>query len=133
MNEQQKTANRRCQAKTNGGRHCCAHVVSGTRYCPLHGNPQKAAELGRKGGLKNRHYLPLDEQPLPIPITATDVRCLLAEVMAQVRAGRLDPKIATTVAYLAGPLLKTIETSELEERLRKLEEELQDEAPKEED
>jgi len=45
--------------------------------------------------------------------------------MAQLRAGQLDPKIATSLAYIAGPLLKTIELADLEARLARLEQESQ--------
>jgi len=34
---------------------------------------------------------------------------------------KMDPKLGTTPAYLGTPLLKAIETSEIEQRLAKLE------------
>src|SRR5262250_2488261 len=83
-------------------------------------NPRRAAELGRKGGLRNRHYVSGAAVPAPAPQTAMDVKGFLAEAMAELRAGRLDPKIATSLAYIAGPLLKTIELADLEARLARL-------------
>jgi hypothetical protein len=41
--------------------------------------------------------------------------------MSDVRARRLDPKVASTLGYLASVLLKSIETSEIEERMTALE------------
>ncbi len=55
------------------------------------------------------------------PRNACDVKNLLAEVMAEIRAGRMDPKLGTTLGYLGTSLLKAIETSDIEERLEKLE------------
>jgi len=46
---------------------------------------------------------------------------LLADTINRVRKGQLDPKIASTIGYLAGVLLRSIEVSELEERTRSLE------------
>ena len=44
---------------------------------------------------------------------------MLAEIMAE--ASQLDPKLGTTLGYLATSLLKAIETTELEQRLEALE------------
>ena len=46
---------------------------------------------------------------------------MLAGAMAEIRAGRMDPKLGTTLGYLGTSLLKAIETSDIEERLEKLE------------
>ena len=46
---------------------------------------------------------------------------LLAEAMAEIRAGRMDPKLGSTLRYLGASLLKAIETSDIEDRLEKLE------------
>jgi hypothetical protein len=64
------------------------------------------------------------EEPVKVPETARDIKILLADAIAQLRAGRLDPKIATSMAYVAGPLLKTIELADLESRVVRLEEKL---------
>ena len=90
-------------------------------YCALHNDPERAAELGRKGGTKNRRAYEANEWEGSAPRNACDVRNLLAEVMAEIRAGRMDPKLGTTLGYLGTSLLKAIETSDIEERLEKLE------------
>jgi len=41
--------------------------------------------------------------------------------MSDLRAGRLDPKTANTLGYLAGVLLSSIEYSDIEDRLAALE------------
>jgi Family of unknown function (DUF5763) len=45
---------RRCQALTKAGKPCRAAATEGG-LCFFHANPSKAVELGRIGGLKNRH------------------------------------------------------------------------------
>jgi general stress protein YciG len=119
--KRQLTANGKCQAKTKAGRPCAAPAVRGGIFCALHSDPERAAQLGRKGGTKNRRVYEANEREISAPRTACDVKNLLAEVMAEIRAGRMDPKLGTTLGYLGTSLLKAIETSDLEERLEKLE------------
>jgi hypothetical protein len=54
------------------------------------------------------------------------VKNLLAEAMAAIRAGKMDPKLGSTLGYLGVSLLKAIEISDIEQRLKKLENELKD-------
>jgi hypothetical protein len=55
------------------------------------------------------------------PQTAKEIREILAETMAGIKFGQLNPKIGSVIAYLGGALLKAIETTEMEERLQALE------------
>jgi len=119
--KRQSTANGKCQAKTKAGRPCAAPAVRGGIYCALHADPERAAQLGRKGGTKNRRAYEGNEWQGSAPRNACDVKNLLAEAMAEIRAGRMDPKLGTTLGYLGTSLLKAIETSDIEERLEKLE------------
>jgi hypothetical protein len=41
--------------------------------------------------------------------SAADVRRMLAETMADVKAGRMDPKVANTLAYIGTALLRAYE------------------------
>jgi general stress protein YciG len=112
--------NGKCRAATKAGRHCAAPAIRGGIYCALHNDPDRAAQLGRKGGANNRKVYEGNEEIRP-PQNACDVKNLLAEAMAQIRTGRMDPKLGTTLGYLGMSLLKAIETSDIEERLEKLE------------
>jgi hypothetical protein len=70
--------------------------------CLFHSDPEKAAELGRKGGLcRQRVYEQLCEPVIP-PESAADVKLMLAEVMADIRAGKMDPKRGTTLCQIGG-------------------------------
>ena len=48
---------------------------------------------------------------------AGDAVKLLAETINQVRRGEIDPKVANTVGYLTGLLMKGLRESETERRL----------------
>ena len=52
--KRQTTANGKCQATTKAGRPCAAPALSRSVFCALHSDPNRAAELGRKGGARNR-------------------------------------------------------------------------------
>jgi hypothetical protein len=52
---------------------------------------------------------------------AHDVSELLAQTINQVRRGELDPKVGNAVGYLAGIFLKTIQQTEIENRIAALE------------
>jgi hypothetical protein len=119
--EQQSTAVGKCQATTKAGRSCAAPAVRGSALCALHSDPERAAQLGRKGGAKNRRVYEANEREVSAPQTACDVKNLLAEAMAEIRAGRMDPKLGTTLGYLGTSLLRAMEISDIEERLEKLE------------
>ena len=89
--------------------------------CFFHANPEKAAELGRRGGLKNRHVRPHEDVELPPLNTAEDVRSMLAKAAQDVRNRRIDPRVATSLGQLATTLLKAIEVADIEKRLAALE------------
>jgi len=95
-----------CRAKTKAGKACKAVAVN-HGLCAFHADPNRAAQLGRLGGRKNRRYgLRSDASSVPAPQTAKDVKNLLAEVMADIHNGRLQPKIGSIMAYVGTALLK---------------------------
>ena len=111
-----------CKATTNTGARCRAIAVKGG-LCPLHADPQRAAEMGRKSGKarRNRNSWEVPSAEIPPPQSAREIRSALGQFISDVRARRLEPKVATTLGYLANVLLKSIEVSELEDRLAALE------------
>jgi hypothetical protein len=110
-----------CRAKTKAGKPCKASPVE-RGLCAFHVDPKRAAELGRMGGSKNRSYVSHPEPgPVSPPRTAKDVKNLLAEAMAGIHVGRLEPKIASVMAYVGTALLKALETTDLQERIEALE------------
>jgi len=99
---------------------CRAAATSGG-LCFFHANPDKAAELGRMGGLKNRHTADERADPLPNLNTAFAVRETVARLVEDVYAGKMNPRIAAGLAPLLNLQLRVIETSDLERRVAALE------------
>src|SRR3954451_11963115 len=116
----QKNFDSRCKAQAKSGKRCRAAATEGG-LCFFHANPNKASELGRIGGRKNRHVVMTDSDPLPRLDTATAVRTAVARLIEDVYAGELHPRIASGLAPLLNLQLRAIETSDLEDRLTKLE------------
>ena len=111
----------RCKAITKRGTACKARPTS-SGFCPLHAHPSAAAELGSAGGKKNKRFQHADPDPSAVPPrTAEDVQQILAAAMVEVKQGRLDPKIGTTLGYLGSALLKSIEARDFEQRIEQLE------------
>jgi hypothetical protein len=111
-----------CKAKTNAGERCKA-VAGKDGRCVLHGDPKLAVEMGRKSGLARRSRGSSEPPPpeLASPQTAREVRAALGQFISDVRARRLDPKVASTLGYLASVMLRSIEVADLEQRLASLE------------
>lgn len=115
--------NARCNAKKKSGERCGAVAVE-NGLCALHGDPARAAELGRKSGRARRsvRFLAATEDcPARSLSSVADVTELLAETINQVRARRIDPRIANTVGYLATGMLKALQQGDIEGRLRAME------------
>lgn len=111
---------RRCKARAKNGNPCRAAATEGG-LCFFHANPDKASELGRKGGIKSHSRVPENAYPLPKLETATAVREVLAQLIPDVLGGKIHPSIATSSATLLNLQLRAIETSNLEARIAKLE------------
>lgn len=92
--------------------------------CFFHANPNKASELGRKGGRSKRHAAAESGDTLPTLDNAIAVRETVARLIADVYAGRLHPRIAAGLAPLMNLQLRAIETANIEQRLTKLEKRL---------
>jgi general stress protein YciG len=97
-----------CKATTSSGERCKAKPHK-DNLCFFHSDPKKAAEVGRKGGKANRHTFETPLQEVVAPESVGDVKRMLAQTMANVIAGKTDPKLGTTVAYMAVALLRAYE------------------------
>ena len=106
-----------CQKKKRDGNRCGARPLTGKKYCALHSDPGKAAELGSKGGRRRTVFSPENLKELEPPKTIGDLRDLLAQSIVDVRAGKLDPKLANSISYLGTGFLRAIEVGDLQEKL----------------
>jgi len=112
-----------CEKKKRDGNQCRARARSGHKYCALHAEPGKAAELGSKGGRRRAVYSPDALQEFTAPRNAADLRDLLAQSIIEIRAGKLDPKLANSISYLGTGFLRAIEFADLQARIEELERE----------
>jgi len=115
-----KNVDTRCKAQAKNGKRCRAAATEGG-LCFFHANPNKASELGRIGGRKNRHVEAENGDPLPALDNALAVRNAVARLIEDVYSGKLQPRIASGLAPLLSLQLRAIETTDLERRLAKLE------------
>ena len=113
----------RCKAQAKTGRRCRA-AATGGGLCFFHANPNIAAELGRMGGRSKRYKADETGDALPILQSATAVRDAVARLIADVYAGKMQPKMAAGLAPLMNLQLRAIETADLEQRLAELERKL---------
>jgi hypothetical protein len=113
----------RCTAVTSGGQPCKANPVHGKRFCLFH-TPGRAAECGQVGGRRRAVYNPDNLERFESPKSAGELLRLLATTIVEVRSGRMDPRVANTVAYLGASFLSAMEKVELESRLQALEQKL---------
>jgi hypothetical protein len=109
-----------CKGRTKAGTPCRAAATEGG-LCFFHANPNKASELGRIGGRKNRHAA-AEGAAAPLALdTAIAVRDNLARWAAELYSGKLSSGTARGLASLLTLQLRAIETTDLERRLAKLE------------
>lgn len=116
----------KCDFIKDNGEQCKANAMIDSGYCYLH-NPEIAEETKKlnqiKGG-ENRGLTvtkPLKE----VEVTSGhDIFTLLNTTIKEVRAGEIDAKVANTIGYLAGVMIKAYEASVLEKRLIDLEDAL---------
>ena len=113
----------RCHGMNKQGQPCGARATE-SGYCYLHAHPEMAAQLGRAGGRQNRHVVEGVTTPLSALDTSSGVMAAIAQVIIDVHAKRLPPRIATSVAPLLNTLLRALDTEEQDKRLRRLEEKL---------
>ncbi len=109
---------RNCKALRKDGRPCKAPPTAGG-LCYFHANPDQVRLLGRIGGRKNRRGTV--EAELRAPLEPAEVREILAQAILDVRANALAPRAVTAIANAASVLLRTIHVVDLEERVAKLE------------
>ncbi len=105
----------RCPAVRKDGRPCTASTGS-SGFCI--GHDPSAQEARRKGGLATSKAARAGKL---LPARLRPVADLLEKALEEVHEGQLDPRVATAMASLAGALVKVFQAGEMEERLRRLE------------
>jgi hypothetical protein len=118
-----EATNRRCKATTADGSSCKVIALPGSDYCFFH-DPSKVVERREAqalGGRQNR-IKTLDGTTPDVKVEdCGDVVALISETINHVRKGRIDPRVANAVGYLANVLIKAFEQDEQETRIERLE------------
>ena len=100
------------------------HGLGYDGLCYSHANPDKASELGKRGGRAKgptgsagaaAEYI---ARPLK---SVDDVTKLLGDTINDLRSGTIDSRLANTVGFLATGMLKALQQGDLEGRLRAME------------
>jgi hypothetical protein len=91
--------------------------------CYFHANPDKASELGKRGGrARGPSGAQIVAEYVARPLKSVDdVTRLLADTINDLRSGAIDSRLANTVGFLAGGMLKAFQQGEIEGRLRAME------------
>jgi hypothetical protein len=118
-----KSLDSRCKATAKTGRPCEA-AATASGLCFFHGNPNRASELGRIGGRSTRHADSEGGGPPLASDNAVAVRDTLARLIADLYAGRIQPRVASSLAALLSLQLRAIEVGDHEQRLANVEKRL---------
>lgn len=122
MEQMRKTSS--CSAKRKDGRPCRAAATEGG-LCYFHANPNKASELGQLGGRKNRRRM-IEMNPLPALESAEAIRATLERVISEAYSGQLPARTAAILGPLLNGLQRAIESTEYEQRLKQMEQRLEE-------
>jgi hypothetical protein len=122
-----------CRAKTKEGKRCRATPKPGAKFCRWHSRKPvdraRHIEESRKGGLTKAygslaHVEPLATDPRVAALnlgTADGLQQLVAAALRALARLPLDVRTATAIGQLVTTQRSTIETSDIEARLRALE------------
>jgi len=85
---------------------------------PSRAEPQN---LAAKGGIGELCSVQIISETSQRQKQQADLRDLLAESIIEIRAGKLDPRVANALGYLGASYLRALEVSDVESRLDALE------------
>jgi hypothetical protein len=119
-NNEPERDNNRCKGTTRRGRPCRAAPTEGG-LCFFHASPDKAAELGRIGGTKNRYTFVAEDRPRLTIESVKEVQTTLTRLIDEVYSSKLSPKTAAGLAALLNLQWRVIRSTDLEKRIARLE------------
>jgi hypothetical protein len=114
---------RKCRYRKKNGTPCEADAQSGKNLCVFH-DPLQAEKVRRArqaGGRKNRAATMPAKTPHSSLKNGADAVSLLGDTINRTRTGELDPRVANSIGYLCGILLRAFEVNHIENRLAILE------------
>jgi hypothetical protein len=115
--------NKTCNATKPDGSNCQAASLSDSGFCYFHdpAQAQKRKAAQAEGGRQQRmKTLDVTEPDVNVE-DCGDAIALISETINQVRKGKIDPRVANSVGFLANILIKAVERNKLEARIEHLE------------
>lgn len=110
----------KCRGRTKKGKPCRAAATAGG-LCYFHA-PNKASELGRIGGSSKRTFTLGLASPLLKLDKVLAVQDAVEQLISDVYAGKLHPRVASGLAPLLNLQLRLLEATDLERRIATIEE-----------
>ena len=121
MAEAARTIPKHCAGTKRYGDPCTATTVTASGFCFAH-DPDRAGErieARRKGGQNRSNAARLGGLVPPRLLATFDT---LEQLLGELHDGRVEPRVATAMAAVAGAMTRVLSVGELEQRLRDLEE-----------
>lgn len=112
-----------CEYIKENGQQCGGYAVNDSAYCISHepNMHEEKLEAVRKGG-SSESYQKLDLKLNPLTIqNSFDVIGAVIQTVNELRAGKIPPKMASTIGYLLGIALKAFEQADLKNRVEVIE------------
>ena len=116
-----------CIATKLNGEPCTRWVVRNSSYCISHAPEyaEKRAEGSKRGGYNRANIRRLSKL---FPTRLIPIWERLERALEETHSGELDPRIATALAQLARAMVAVLQAGEVEQRLRHLEETLDEQS-----
>lgn len=119
--------NKTCKFIKSDGKKCGALKMKNSDYCFFH-NPECETERleSKRSGGKRKIYIIKSEnvisQRVKFPLTKPkDVTRFLSDLIENTISGEIDVRISSSIAYLCSTLLKSMELSEIQNKINDLE------------
>ncbi len=114
---------KRCESVRRDGAPCRAPAPPGRTHCFAHDSSlaDRRAEAIRKGGRNSSRAARLRSLAPPALLPVFE---LLAVALDEVHGGQIPPTVGQAMASIARVMVTVIQAGEVEERLRRLEEQL---------
>jgi hypothetical protein len=109
-----------CKAFTKSGKPCGA-APTDTGLCFLHGNPAKASQLGRIGGLRNRGPEPENVHSVPKLEGAASASAEIDFLYHAVQTGSIKPAVANVLIKLTDLMLRVHEKTTMQYQISTIE------------
>lgn len=114
---------KKCKFIKPDGENCEAWAMTDSDFCYFH-NPdisdKEKRAIQSRGGQANKIKVLEPLEPMTLK-EGEDVILLLEDTINKVREGKMDLRVANCIGYLAGHLIKAIETTKLEGRVEIIE------------